>query len=120
VDKPVLILGSREYSAFLTSDINPFTGSSPLVYYGITETEAISAIRRAELDMIVETSRARLPNVPGNLCLAPSTRLMRSFLRVGDVQYSRAALEAFFFGFFRTCATVQGYSPILGPFRQSR
>jgi hypothetical protein len=59
--------------------------------------------------MIVETSRARLPSVPGSLYLAPSTRLMRSFLRVGNVQYSRAALEAFFFWllpYLRNCAGI--------------
>ena len=46
---------------------------------------------------MVDDGRAKLPNAPGVLYQAPSKRKMNSFIRVGNIQRSRAVLDGMFF-----------------------
>jgi hypothetical protein len=96
-DKPVRLLGSREFRLMLSANINPLVGVDPLAEYGISDQDAIASIREAEMRHIAGLARAVLPQAPGRAYQAPSGSLVRSFLRVGNIQFSRASLDALFF-----------------------
>ena len=97
MEKPVHILASHNYGHFLSGNVNPTASRSPLESGELSSAAAIENIRATEIDRIVETGRAKLPRIPGVFYRAPSKRLMRSFLRVGNIQRSRAVLDAIFF-----------------------
>ena len=106
--KPIYILASSDYRHFLSRNINPGAAHSP-IDVELPADAAIDAIKRHELDLMVANGRALLPSAPGVLYCAPSKRLMRSFLRVGNIQRSRAALDAIFFWllpYLRDCVGI--------------
>jgi hypothetical protein len=94
--KPIYILASYEFTIFLSDNINPQVSNSPLGT-DLPIDVTLRAIQDAEIDRIVEAGRARLPRAPGVTYRAPSGRLMKSFLRIGNIQRSRSALDAVFF-----------------------
>ena len=99
---------SSDYRHFLSRNINPGAAHSP-IDVELPADAAIDAIKRHELDLMVANGRALLPSAPGVLYCAPSKRLMRSFLRVGNIQRSRAALDAIFFWllpYLRDCVGI--------------
>lgn len=96
-DRSVHILSSYNAQHTLTGNLNPHWSDDPLNTYLIKADQAISAIRKAEFDYILDRSRAVITSPPGSRYLTPSKRLVRSFVRVGNIQYHRDAIDAVFF-----------------------
>jgi hypothetical protein len=108
VDKPVHILCSSGYEHFITENLNP-RAIEPLGGPIDAIPNTIEAIRIAELDFLIETGRALLPKADDLLYRAPSGRTMPTFLRVGNIQHSRAAIDAVFFWllpYLRNCIGI--------------
>lgn len=96
-DRAVHILTSQDGRHFLTSNINPHWADDPLERCAVTVDRALAAMRRAELEYILDRSRAVLTSPPGSMFRAPSGKLLRSFVRVGNIQYDRDAIDSVFF-----------------------
>ncbi|MET4754501.1 hypothetical protein [Bradyrhizobium sp. RT11b] len=96
-DRAVHVLTSNNGRHVLTSNLNPHWAEDPLERYGIAATKAFNAISKAEFEYILNRSRAVLMSAPGSMFRAPSGRLIRSFVRVGNIQYDRDAIDAVFF-----------------------
>lgn len=96
-DRSVHILTSHKGQHLLTHNLNPHWADDPLVTYGIAHDRAIAAIRKAEFAHILNSARAVLTGPSGTEFLVPSGRLVRSFVRVGNIQYDRDAIDAVFF-----------------------
>ena len=96
-DRSVHILTSHEGHHFLSRNISPHWTEDPLATYHIEAARAIAAIQIAEFEHILDRSRAVLTSPSGSTFRAPSGRLLRSFVRVGNIQYNRDAIDAAFF-----------------------
>jgi hypothetical protein len=96
-DRAVHFLTSNNGRHILTSNLNPHWVEDPLERYGIAVGRALNAISKAEFEYILDRSRAVLVSAPGSMFRAPSGRLIRSFVRVGNIQYDRDAVDAVFF-----------------------
>ena len=94
---PVHILGSWNYDVFVSDNANAVTSRSPLGRGQEITQLLCQELQRIELDHLVSISKARLEGGEGVLYRAPSGKLVRSFLRVGNIQMSRSALDAVFF-----------------------
>ena len=91
---PVHILHTDEFEPVLSANINPLSNAHDLIEEHLALPVALDEIRDAEMRFIVEKSRALLPPIEGTYYLAPSNKPARSFLRVGNVQYSRHSIDA--------------------------
>lgn len=95
-DRPVHLLHSFRGRHLLSANVNPrfpyatFPSDMPV-------NEVIEDIRAAELDYLLEKSRAVITAAPGTVFEAPSGRLVQHFIRVGNIQYSRDAIDALFY-----------------------
>ena len=96
-NRPVHLLFSHDYGHFLSANLNPTSTINPLDRQDVNSGNIIRTIRTAEIDAIVEAGRARFPAIPGMAYEAPSGHLVPSFLRIGNIQRSRAAVDAIFF-----------------------
>jgi hypothetical protein len=96
-DRAVHILTSDQGDHLLTKNINPEWKYDPLEQGGITVDATLNAIRRFEFEHILNLSRAVIMSVPGSTFRAPSGGILRSFVRVGNIQYNRDAIDAIFF-----------------------
>jgi hypothetical protein len=94
-DRPVHILTSEAGRAHVTVNINlRWDFASPGI---IRRAAVLHDIRRAELSYILEQSRAILAELPGSYYKVPSGRFTRSFIRVGNIQYDRDAIDGLLF-----------------------
>lgn len=93
-DMPIAVLHTSGEALHLSANINPAGTDTPFASRKLDETSILSAIRERELACLVERSRALLPMIPGSFYRAPSQRLARAFLRVGNIQFSRHAIDA--------------------------
>ena len=91
------ILASWNYDVFVSDNANAITSRSPLAQEKENMESLCQELQRIELDNLVSVSKARLEGGEGVLYRAPSGKLVRSFLRVGNIQMSRSALDAVFF-----------------------
>lgn len=96
-DRSVHLLTSLRGQQILTENVNPHWPYDPLLVYGVSPEIALREIQKAEFNFILERSRAVLTSPPGSEFRAPSGRLVKSFVRVGNVQYDRDAIDAIFF-----------------------
>ncbi len=96
-DRPVHLLFSHEYTHYLSNNLNSASIIDPLSANTTAIPHVLSMIQRAEIDSLVDSAHARLPPIGGALYRAPSGDLVPSFLRVGNILRSRAALDALFF-----------------------
>jgi hypothetical protein len=94
---PVHILSSDNFVHFISGNINANANFSHFSGSAGAEADFLEAIKLAEIEHIVESGRAHLPSNPGILYKAPSSRAMRTFMRVGNIQRSRAAIDGLFF-----------------------
>lgn len=94
---PVHLLYSEKFKHALSLNINPEALKSPIDELGDDRASLLQAIQEREMDMLVEAGGAELPKVDGTRYKVPSGRLVGTFLRVGNIQVSRAALDAVFF-----------------------
>ena len=93
-ERSVHLLGSCGGELFITHNLNPHWSSDPFETYDLDPAAVLDAIRRDEIEHILDRSRAVLSLPPGSQYLAPSRRRVQSFIRVGNIQYSRDAIEA--------------------------
>ncbi|MEQ1783030.1 MAG: hypothetical protein ABMA14_16860, partial [Hyphomonadaceae bacterium] len=92
------ILGSEDFEHFISKNINPHAYIPCSFDSGAaSKGDLINAIRDDEFDHLVRTSKATLPPIGNRAYKAPSGKFVRSFLRVGNIQQSRPALDAIFF-----------------------
>lgn len=91
---PVHILHTDDFQPVLSGNINPLCNSHELIEEHLALPVALDEIRDVEMRFLVEKSRAFLPPIEGAYYLAPSNKPARSFLRVGNVQYSRNSIDA--------------------------
>jgi hypothetical protein len=96
-DIPVFVLHSDRFELRLSRNINQGAKVPALVRDHIADPATLARIRSAELEYLVARSRALLVPVEGAYYNPPSGRAVRAFLRVGNVQYSRHALDAIAF-----------------------
>jgi len=91
---PVFVLHMGDFKALVSENVNPLT--TPIAYIGqhLSRPDAIIDIMEAEMRFVVSQSGALLPPVENMYYDNPSHRSARSFLRVGNVQYSRLAIDA--------------------------
>lgn len=93
----VHVLASEDYGHFLTANINP----QAAITFDISEASfaprIIDTIRDAEIDHLVRLGECKLPRLGQQYYRAPSGRYMKAFLRVGNLQTSRAAIDALYF-----------------------
>ena len=94
---PIYILYANDFEPVLSANINSQSKAQELIEEHLKLPLAIDEIRDAEMRYLVEESRAILPPVEGSYYLAPSNKPSRSFLRVGNVQYSRQSIDAITF-----------------------
>ncbi len=108
-DTPIAVLFTSGEALHLSENINPEGVATPFSARDLDETTVLAALRERELACLVEHSRALLPMIPGSFYRAPSNRLARAFLRVGNIQYSRHAIDAVCFWLLphmRDCAAI--------------
>lgn len=105
----VYILASHNYSHFLSENINEHAAGMGSVLSEEFQANLIDRIRDAEIDHLVEQGHCRLPALNGAHYRVPSGRYVKTFLRVGNLQRSRAALDAIFFWlvpYLRNCVGI--------------
>jgi len=104
-DRPVHLLHSFVGEPILSGNINPLV--SPVD--GLDPTKALDVLRSAELDAIVERSSALMAAPPGTVYQVPSGCAVPHFLRVGNIQCDRDAIDAVFFWLLphlRRCSAI--------------
>ena len=94
---PIHVLASEDYGHFLTDNLNPTAAS-----WGDTSdislvSRLLGIIQDAEIDNLVKVGGCKLPRLGARYYRAPSGRYMRAFLRVGNLQTSRSAIDALYF-----------------------
>lgn len=93
-DRPVYLLGFHQQEVILSPNINPNYRVDVLAESGLTPGDIVANIRDAELDCLLVRSRALLTSAQRTVFRAPSGRLVRNFIRVGNIQYDREAIDA--------------------------
>jgi hypothetical protein len=93
----IRILYSHDYQHRISENLNSPTGEAACPMELSEAEKLIGVIRGAEIDFLVETGKCKLPPLDGQFYKVPSGRYVRSFLRVGSLQTSRAAIDAIFF-----------------------
>jgi hypothetical protein len=93
-DLPIFVLYNEDYEPRLSGNINPLTTASALVEAHVGHHETLQDIRAAEMRFMIDASTALLPPLENTYYQNPSHRAARSFLRVGNIQYSRLAIDA--------------------------
>jgi hypothetical protein len=96
-DSEIRILHSSGFRHHLSRDLNSAQKVREESASDDAKAFLIEEVRNAEIDHLVETGSCKLPPLPGQFYKVPSGRYVRSFLRVGSLQTSRAAIDAMFF-----------------------
>jgi hypothetical protein len=107
-DIPVFVLHSDDFLHRLSANINPGAVVPQLVQDHLSDPATIDAIRACELIHLVARSHALLIPVEGAYYDPPSHRPIRSFLRIGNIQYSRHAVDALAFWLLPYVAKARG------------
>lgn len=108
-DISIHVLYSSDYDIKVSNNLNEFADNN---FSGLTliDTEhLIYTIRIAELSSLINEGKAILPSTSGIFYELPSGRIQKSFLRAGNVQSSRYALDAIFFWtlpVLKSCASI--------------
>ena len=91
------ILASEDYDNYLTANVNPDAAAPVDISDVKLGTKLIDTIRDAEIDHLIRLGGCTLPRLGQQYYRAPSGRYMRAFLRVGNLQISRSAIDALYF-----------------------
>jgi len=91
---PVHLLGSRNFEHFITPNLNVRIQG---MLEGGAVTSLLNELRQFELRRYAIDANALLRTTGARVFRAPSGKYCRSFIRVGNVQIHRAALDGFFF-----------------------
>jgi len=108
-DRPIYLLFSHDHVHYLSDNLNPTSVFNPLAGERSIVESTLKRIQETEMQVVVESGRARFPVIPHVLYEAPSGRLVQSFLRIGNIQRSRAAVDALFFWLLphlRDCSAI--------------
>lgn len=95
-NRPVHVLGYVAGQHVLSSNLNP-VAEDVAAAQAVTAETTLGAIRTAEFDYMLTRSRAIISSPRDREFLAPSRRLVRNFVRVGNLQYDRDAIDAICF-----------------------
>jgi len=107
--RPVHLLYSFQYRHQISKNLNTSTSNSPLDGSDLPIVAILKEIQRKEIETIIEDGRARFPAIPGVLYEAPNGRFVKSFLRIGNLQRSRSAVDSLFFWllpFLEDCGAI--------------
>lgn len=98
IGKSIHLLYSHDFDLYLSHNFNSSAPVSRLDSVSDGGRRGVlSEIKNAEIDSLVEAGKARLPQTEGVLYRAPSGDLVSSFLRIGNIQRSRSAIDGIFF-----------------------
>lgn len=103
---PVHLLFSADYQHHLSKNVN---SAVPEILPDNERAKLLPLLREAELLRLAQHSHAILPVSGGCIFHAPSKKYCNQFLRVGNIQRHRAALDAFFFWmlpWLRECGAI--------------
>ena len=106
-DKSVHILASQDGEHFVSPNVNPHWPSDFLTPYG--QAKILHDIRFREFEYVLENSRAVLIEQEKAVYKVPSGTVARSFIRVGNIQYDRDAIDAVVYWLLpllRNCAGI--------------
>ena len=106
---PIFVLYAHNHELLVSANINPLTTTPPEVETHLQRTDLLGDIRSAEMRFLMAASGAVLPHVENTYYDNPSGRAARSFLRVGNIQYSRLAVDAVAFWllpYLRDCEAI--------------
>jgi hypothetical protein len=107
-DIPVFVLHSDCFDHRLSGNINAGARVADLVREHLGDPATLATIRTTEFNCLVARSRALLMPVEGSYYDPPSHRPVRSFLRIGNIQYSRHAVDAVAFWLLPHVAKARG------------
>lgn len=93
----VYILSSWDYQPYISANINPKAHSPLELSPQRLQDLLLHQIQNAEIDELVARGNCKLPPLGNRVYKVPSGRFVRSFLRVGNMQTSRSAIDAVFF-----------------------
>jgi hypothetical protein len=96
-DHSVHIVGSEHFAHFISGNVNPGAPADAIDALGIDRATLLRRLQDVEVDHLLAQGHCRLPTFDNQYYRAPSGRLVRSFVRVGNIQRSRHALDAVFF-----------------------
>ncbi|MGV1926554.1 hypothetical protein ACQZ6S_14745 [Agrobacterium tumefaciens] len=91
---PVFVLHGDGDVVRLSENVNPLAEIPPDLRLHLQSAELVSDVRIAEMQFLIDTSGAVLPPLENSYYDNPSHRPARAFLRVGNIQYSRLAIDA--------------------------
>jgi hypothetical protein len=91
---PIYLLGSQTFVHFLSANLNQLT-DDPL--RAADPQELMSQIRQEEFSMYAVYSNALLRTTGNRYFRAPSNKYCQCFMRVGNIQTTRSAIDATFF-----------------------
>ena len=91
------VLASEDYDNYLTANVNPNAAAPVDISDVKLATKLINTIRDAEIDHLLRLGGCKLPRLGQRFYRAPSGRYMKAFLRVGNLQISRSAIDALYF-----------------------
>ena len=81
------IVGSENFTHFISVNINP-GAEDAIAFLGIDPAALLRCLQDAEIDHLIAEGRCRLPVFENQYYRVPSGRLVRSFIRVGNIQRS--------------------------------
>ncbi|TAY14018.1 hypothetical protein [Rhizobium leguminosarum] len=108
-EKPMFVLHADDFKPRLSENINPLLQTPPEVQVHLERAELLDDLRDAEMRFLMSESGAILPPVENTVYDNPSGSAARSFLRVGNIQYSRLAIDAVTFWlllYVRDCEAI--------------
>ncbi|MBN8808442.1 MAG: hypothetical protein J0I47_09455 [Sphingomonas sp.] len=94
-DRSVYLLYAHQAQPYLSRALNTSLISDDLA--GFVPAELVDQLRQAEFGYLVERSKALLSAPPGTSFRAPSGKIVSNFIRVGNIQIDRDALDAIAF-----------------------
>jgi hypothetical protein len=106
---PLHILNrNKDGIIFLSGNINPLFDFDIFSNQGIDKSVVINEIKKSEMEYISESCQSLMTAPPGSYYFSPSNNAVRSFLRVGNIQYSLQAIDAVCFWISEFCIDIHG------------
>lgn len=96
-DRSVHVLSTFRGAPFVTANLNALVESDPIFGSGLDEAAVLDRLRESEMAHLVSRSKALLSAPPNSVFRAPSGHLVGHFVRVGNIQSDRDALDAIAF-----------------------
>lgn len=96
-DRSVHVLSTFRGRPFITTNLNGLVQLDPIFATGMSEAAVLDCLRETEMAYLVSRSKALLSAPPSSVFRAPSGHLVSHFMRVGNIQADRDALDAIAF-----------------------